>query len=414
MVLLGCAACSARLVFRARLPRAGSACRAGLVLRTGPAGRTGLGGRTGLVRCAGVAGGGGQAGEGVGALEEIEVDQGPQVLEGARDAGRAERAGGGVDVLGSGQDLVRRQFAAGDGGVAGVLLEPGDPGLLRGRLPAPAGGVRVDHHHDPGAQPAQLGRGQAGRRRGDQPVGLGGVLVRQALGGLGDDLHRVLGDLPVAQQGEARGQAAGRVTGLRHEQLGGVRRDGEFRGQLVRGEEGEAERGGLHRVRLAAAGGELGDRRLPDPGGVPGQPAPGRDHAQELVIGQRPEHRRVARTVGQRGQRRTRRQRLGRAPLRQPGQVNGRAGQADRRAGQVSGRAGQVSGRAGRVSGRAGRVSGRAGRVSGRAGQVSGRAGRVSGLSGLAGQRPAEAGHHQPGERPVAVTPFAGHGFRGH
>jgi hypothetical protein len=73
---------------------------------------------------------------GILAQEQVQVGEGAQLVHAALQARLSQFGRPGRDPLVRGQHLVRRKFAAHQGGIARVLGPPLHPGLLGGRLPA--------------------------------------------------------------------------------------------------------------------------------------------------------------------------------------------------------------------------------------------------------------------------------------
>ena len=205
------------------------------------------------------------AGTGVLAQQQVEEGAGAEHVHVALQPGLLQLLRPGGDPLVGGQDLIRGQLAAHQGGVAGVLGPPFHPGVLGRGLPPFLRLLGGDFHHgcgDGGAQPA---RGQPGGPVQDLAFGGAGLGVIEQGGGAGDDLGLVPGDRPVQQRGSSAGQPGfeglGEIDQVLSPAAGLAQRvrdlvGGEFRvlgGGVAAGQRGD--------------GGELaGGRRGPRPG----------------------------------------------------------------------------------------------------------------------------------------------------
>ena len=178
--------------------------------------------------------------------------------------------------------VVRGQPAAAQPRTDGHLLHPRHRPLHPRRRPAR--GLRAgDGRRLAGLErTARPGRGQGDRRRGQRMGGLPGGAGAAGLRLLpaGRALHAAgagrAGQLPAALRGARRGGGGGRRLQLRHprhRRQGG--REIQLRPRAGRDpRQGPQDRGGLRRIRRAAAGGGAAIRRCPSGGARPSWPAP--------------------------------------------------------------------------------------------------------------------------------------------
>ena len=235
----------------------------------------------------------------------------------------ADPDGDGVDVGLAAQDGDGVDLAAGDGGVAGVLAADLDP--LPGRLRVLLAGLDalgVELHLQRGGLAGQLLVAQAGRGRGQDLVGAGGVGVGQAHGPRGDQVGAVPADRPGGHPGQRLGKAGGEGDVALEPDAGVVRGADELAREFVGRELARAaarpDPAGLRVLeRGLPAAAELRDRHRLQVR-RPGLQPPGRvQRAGQLVVGQ---GREIADgLLGEDGQHRAGAQRVGRPVLPEGG-----------------------------------------------------------------------------------------------
>ena len=195
----------------------------------------------------------------------------------------------GRDPLVRGQHLVRRELAAHQGGVAGVLGPPLDPGLPGGRLPALPRLLGGDFHDGAGDGGAQPARSQPARPVQDCGLGGAGLSLIQQRGGMGDQLGLVPGDDPVTQRRGGAGQPDRQVPGQVEQRPGRGAGLGQRAGQFVVDELRIGLRHPSWPLGLAVVPG-IAPVQLRDSGELAGghvgfEAVPRGQHSEQLIIG---------------------------------------------------------------------------------------------------------------------------------
>ena len=297
----------------------------------------------------------GGAGAGVFAEDQVQEGAGAQLIHAALQPGFAQLAGPPADLLVGGQYLIGRQFAAHQGGVAGVLGPPFYPGRLGRGLPPLPGLARRDFHHRAGQRGAQPARGQLPGPAQDLGLHRLGLVIGEVLGEPDDQLGLSPGYDPVGQHIQGRAQPGGQVP--RHGQQPVRRGPGlaQCEGQLVAGELVHHQRH-LPRLRLEPVLGvtaeHLRDGHELAGGHVRLEPVPRAHQPDQLMIGRPAEPvsgaAAVHRGVGGHGQLGAARHHVPRHPGAEPGRAARRLPREDP---GRAGLAGAAPSRAGRIQG---------------------------------------------------------------